>query len=170
MRNEDSLMSAAFSPDGLRVVTASSDRTARLWDAATGAALGTPMRHEGMVSSVASSPDDLRVLTASDDGTARLWDAATGVALGASVEANDFLALSGRRVADNGQLEWLPGIEWLALISEVEAKAKAGTTPKDQIMRWHFADRSTRTISPLSQITVPQHIEREIAWVLQHPV
>ena len=34
------VQSAAFSPDGARVVTASGDRTARLWDAATGDALG----------------------------------------------------------------------------------------------------------------------------------
>jgi len=78
MRNEDSLMCAAFSPEGLRVVTASSD-AARLWAATTGAALGTQMRHEGMVSSVAFSPDDLRVLitvnsySSGGPGTARLW-------------------------------------------------------------------------------------------------
>ena len=29
-------MSAVFSPDGARIVTASNDRTARLWEAATG--------------------------------------------------------------------------------------------------------------------------------------
>ena len=39
--------SAAFSPDGTRVVTASDDKTARVWDAATGKPLGEPMRHEG---------------------------------------------------------------------------------------------------------------------------
>ena len=41
----DSVMSAAFSPDGTRVVTASDDQTARLWDAATGKALVTLEGH-----------------------------------------------------------------------------------------------------------------------------
>ena len=38
MRHEGPVTSAAFSPDGTRIVTASDDSTARLWDAATGAA------------------------------------------------------------------------------------------------------------------------------------
>ena len=39
------MWSAAFSPDGGRVVTASADNTARLWDAKTGAALATLSGH-----------------------------------------------------------------------------------------------------------------------------
>lgn len=35
--HEDRVESAAFSPDGTRIVTASSDRTARVWEAASGA-------------------------------------------------------------------------------------------------------------------------------------
>ena len=73
--------SAAFSPDGTRVVTASWDNTARLWDAATGKALATLAGHTGSVTSAAFSPDGTRVVTASGDNTARLWDAATGKAL-----------------------------------------------------------------------------------------
>ncbi len=34
--HENAVHSAAFSPDGARVVTASDDRTARIWDATTG--------------------------------------------------------------------------------------------------------------------------------------
>ena len=72
------MRSAAFSPDGTRVVTASDDQTARLWDARDGkrdCRLESPY---GAVRSAAFSPDGTRVVTASDDRTARLWDAETG--------------------------------------------------------------------------------------------
>jgi len=55
---------------------ASSDGTARLWEAATGKAVGQPMRHNGGVSSAAFSLDGRWVVTASWDGTARVWEAA----------------------------------------------------------------------------------------------
>ena len=38
--HEDWVQSAAFSPDGARIVTASFDDTARIWDAGTGAEIG----------------------------------------------------------------------------------------------------------------------------------
>jgi WD40 repeat protein len=55
-------------------VTASADKTARLWNAATGKPIGEPMKHEGAVLSAQFSPDGQRVVTASADNTARLWD------------------------------------------------------------------------------------------------
>ena len=76
-----SAFDAVFSPDGQRVLTASWDNTARLWDAATGAELLVLKGHEGPVTSAVFSPDGRRVLTASQDKTARLWDAATGAEL-----------------------------------------------------------------------------------------
>jgi WD40 repeat protein len=67
---------AAFSADGARVVTASEDRTARVWDWVTGQAIAVLTGHGGAVSSAAFSPDGARVVTTSIDKTARVWDAA----------------------------------------------------------------------------------------------
>ena len=44
------MTSAAFSPDGKRIVTASSDKTARVWDAESGKPIGEPLKgHDGRV-------------------------------------------------------------------------------------------------------------------------
>ena len=70
--------SAAFSLDGRRLLTASEDGTARIWDAASGAQLVRMAGQSGPLSSAAFSPDGTRVVTTSGDRTARVWDAATG--------------------------------------------------------------------------------------------
>ena len=57
--------SAAFSPDGKHVVTASEDNTARIWDAETGREIATLKGHDDSVVSAAFSPDGERVVTAS---------------------------------------------------------------------------------------------------------
>ncbi|AUX40495.1 uncharacterized protein SOCE26_018960 [Sorangium cellulosum] len=75
LTHPDALHSAAFSPDGRRIVTASLDNTARVWNAD---GTGEPLilrGHEEVVYSAAFSPDGRRIVTASWDRTARVWNA-----------------------------------------------------------------------------------------------
>jgi WD40 repeat protein len=65
---------SAFSPDGLRIVTASYDRTARIWDAASAKEIAVLRGHASDLRSAAFSPDGSRIVTASGDRTARIWD------------------------------------------------------------------------------------------------
>jgi WD40 repeat protein/tRNA A-37 threonylcarbamoyl transferase component Bud32 len=70
------IKAALFSPTpaGQVILTGDENRTARLWDAATGRELGR-LDHDGGVSAVAFSGDGRKVATASLDGTVRLCDA-----------------------------------------------------------------------------------------------
>ena len=59
-------------------MTASEDRTARIWDARTGRERLVLTGHSEFVNDVAFSPDGLRIATASEDKTVRIWDVSTG--------------------------------------------------------------------------------------------
>src|SRR5580700_3740345 len=75
--HQDAVESVAFGPDAARILTASRDKTAKLWDAASGKLLAS-FAHQGPVFQGVFSPDGTRILTASGDGTAKLWDATSG--------------------------------------------------------------------------------------------
>jgi WD40 repeat protein len=76
--HEGSLHFVSFSPDGGRVVSAAMDKTARIWDVASGEVVRVFRGHEGAVNTAVFSPDGKRVLTASDDATARIWNVESG--------------------------------------------------------------------------------------------
>jgi WD40 repeat protein/tRNA A-37 threonylcarbamoyl transferase component Bud32 len=78
--HHDSVMRVAFSPDGKLFATASSDGTARLWDAATATPVGAVMAHENSLHALAFRPDGKAVATGSYDGAVRTWDVPTGQA------------------------------------------------------------------------------------------
>ncbi len=74
------LVFASFSPDGARIVTASLDKTARVWSQGEdGAWRSVALEgHQGPVVSASFSPDGSRIITASSDNTARVWSQGEG--------------------------------------------------------------------------------------------
>src|SRR5579862_9255431 len=73
---------AAYSPDGSKIVTASEDHTARIWDARTGLQIGPALKHDDDVNMAEFSPDGTLVVTASEDNTARVWEVKSGKPVG----------------------------------------------------------------------------------------
>jgi len=83
----------AFSPDGAQLVTASLDKTARLWDR-DGSARAVLLGHQDRVYRATFSPGDGRwLLTASRDGSIRVWRRPKGPATGAPIDLDAFLPL-----------------------------------------------------------------------------
>jgi len=74
----DEVLDIDWSPDGDRIVTASRDDTAKVWDATSGELIATFSGHNDYVTSASWKPDGTLIATAGVDAIARIWDPATG--------------------------------------------------------------------------------------------
>lgn len=72
--HNDRIFTIDASSDGHRIVTASADKTARIWDVETGAELAVLQGHTDRVFSASFNPHGTRIVTAGRDKTARVWD------------------------------------------------------------------------------------------------
>ncbi len=71
------VISAVYSPDGKKILSASWDNTIKEWDADKGQCLKTLVGHEDWVESAVYSPDGKKILSSSNDKTIKEWDAGT---------------------------------------------------------------------------------------------
>jgi len=125
----------AVSPDGDRILTASFDYTARLWDFVDQVAVSELDEHAGPVNAVAFVPGGKRALTAGDDRIILLWDLGTGTPV-RRLEGHTHkivaLAVSpdGRRAASAG---WDRTVRLWDLERGAETLAIRHTTPVNAV-------------------------------------
>ena len=110
--HEDKIYSAAYSPDGKRIATASADHTVRLWNfGATLQEVAVLEGHRDAVLSLAFSPDSKTFVSAGWDGKVRLWNAVDGSELGEfSGHSEEILCVAvspdGKHIA-TGSTDWM---------------------------------------------------------------
>src|SRR6185503_2987239 len=80
--HHSAILTVAFSPDGTRIVTASRDGTARIWNIGPSRELQTfvngTVKSSIVGASLAYSPDGSRLAVAYSDPTAKVWDVNSG--------------------------------------------------------------------------------------------
>ena len=72
------VLAVAFSPDGTRLASGSTDTTVRLWDTTGDRDSMTLQKHTGPTNVLAFSPDGKMLASGSTDKTVQLWDTTTG--------------------------------------------------------------------------------------------
>ena len=147
----------AFSPDGQRIVTGSQDRTAKVWDAASGKELLTLKGHTAASQLRWPFPRTASGLSpAVDDQTAKVWDAASG---------KELLTLKGHSAAicsvafsPDGQRIVTGSEDQTAKVWEAasgkELLTLKGHSAQD-LLRWPFL-RTVSGLSPAVRIRRPR--------------
>jgi hypothetical protein len=76
--HQGNVMGVSFSHDGSQALTASGDKTVRLWDVASGKELLLLEGHTNWVRCAAFSPDGKQAVSCGDDNLVRVWDLKNG--------------------------------------------------------------------------------------------
>lgn len=99
---EDSILTAAYSPDGRQLLTGGADRLCRLYDVATGHLMRTFEGHSHHVLSIAWRADGASFASGSADGTIKIWNAETGEQFRTITSTQEVASV--RFVGSSGQL------------------------------------------------------------------
>lgn len=163
LHHDWAIHAAGFSPSAEEVATGSWDTTARVWDRASGLPLTEPLRHWDIVLTLAFHPSGRWLATGSADGLTRIWEVPQAPGPAPKWLPDLAEAMAGCRVTDLGNFEKTAGQEpFNSIRKQLAAGAGSGMGEEyyDRWIRWFFADREHREISPSSSVNLDIHRDR----------
>ncbi|KEY69265.1 hypothetical protein S7711_01716 [Stachybotrys chartarum IBT 7711] len=117
----EAILAAQFSPaTSSRLATGSGDKTARIWDTATGTPKHTLAGHSHWVLCVSWSPDGKRLATGSMDKSVRIWDPEAGKPVGSPF---------------TGHAKWVTNIAWEPYHLWTDGTPRLASASKDATVR-----------------------------------
>lgn len=143
-----------FSPDGRRLVSASFDKTLKIWDVASGSVINTLRGHQRRVTTGRFSPDGQLVVSGGVDRTVRLWDAGSGSPV-ATLEGHD-RAVSSADVSRDGRTIYTTALDGRVNLWSLAGRALTATIVAG-------ADRSWVCFAPEGYYK-GQSAEKYLAW------
>jgi len=120
----------AFSPNGQRIVSGSTDYAIRVWDALSGAELKCFKDHHRPITTLAYSPDGQKIASGGRDNVVYVRDAESGdcVQQIACFAPEDIGDLGGRRRDAARTAGWQPHSSWRAIRRELETVIESADT------------------------------------------
>ena len=166
MGHQGQVLDVAIGPGGTEVATASTDGTARIWDAVAGVLRAPLFGHTNFVRTVDFSPDGQSVVTASVDGTARTWAlngrrlatlaGHTGPVVDAQFSPDGFTVMTAERTGRSGSGTRVPGRSWRSPTFSRRSRLEPSRRPPDgdatatvveNVVRLERADGTTAELS-----------------------
>jgi WD40 repeat protein len=131
MDHVNSVLSATFSPDGEKIVTASRDSTARIWDTSSGSPIGAVMTHPRLVRRALFTPDGQYIFTICFDGVGRLWNSSSGQAVPHwSIKHSD--SINSAALSPSGKLIATGSSDGVVHISDSATAQQLGEVHQDE--------------------------------------
>ena len=155
LEHQAQVTSVGFSPDGRQIVTVCADKAIRIWDVETGKLIADPFQSADALAAQFSS-DGKRLLVVAQEAGIYVWDL-----LPRNKTAPGWLltlaqTLAGQRLDDNGVFQ-ITKSDPSQTRKEIEALIEKESDEDWAAWgRWWLGDRTTRKISPFSQIAVAE--------------